>query len=394
MLRVDDSRVALSSVAASWFGFPANDMKIVGITGTNGKTTTATMLYETFEDLGYVCGLFSTVKILIHGNEYTATHTTPDPIAIHSIMAQMRDAGCEFCFMEVSSHSIHQNRILDIPFKVAVFSNITQDHLDYHKTFKEYIYAKKTLFDNLDSSAIAIYNSDDRNGNVMVQNSSAKQVSYGLKNMADYNAKIIEKHFDGMLLNINGKDVWTNLTGDFNAYNLLAVYVAAIQLYPNNDEVLEVLSKRNPVRGRFELVENAKGIHVIIDYAHTPDAVQNVLEAIRDLRTNNERVITVIGAGGNRDKTKRPIMAKKACLMSEVVIFTSDNPRFEKPEDIIEDMKKGIPSEFAGQELTVVNREEAIKVACAMANKDDVVLIAGKGHETYQEIVVNYLNKL
>lgn len=300
VLKVEDCRTALSSVVACWFDYPANDIKVIGITGTNGKTTTATMLYETFEDLGYVCGLFSTVKILIHGEELPATHTTPDPITIHRTMAKMRDAGCEFCFMEVSSHSICQKRILDIPFRVAVFSNITQDHLDYHKTFKEYIYAKKTLFDMLDSSSIAIYNSDDRNGSVMVQNSPAKHISYGLKNMADYKVKLIEKHLDGMLLNIEGQDVWTKLTGEFNAYNLLATYATAVQLYPNSDEVLKSLSKRNPVRGRFELVENSKGIHVIIDYAHTPDAIKNVLEAVRDLRNNNERVITVVGAGGNR----------------------------------------------------------------------------------------------
>ncbi len=383
---VENTRVALAAIAANWYDNPANTMKIVGVTGTNGKTTTATMLYNVFRELGYPCGLFSTVKILINDREETATHTTPDPLAIQSVMAQMRDEGCEYCFMEVSSHAVDQNRVDFIDFAAGVFTNISQDHLDYHKTFKNYIDAKQKFFTQLPSNAVAIFNTDDKNGKIMVQNSKATKVSYGVKKPADFKTKVMKLELDGMLLEVNETEVWTRLTGLFNAYNLMAVYATASQFYHDKQELLAVISKQKPVRGRFEHIKSNSGIHAIIDYAHTPDAVENVLETISEVRTGNEQLIVLIGAGGNRDTTKRPLMTEKACKFADTVIFTSDNPRDEDPADIIQQMKKGIPQTFNGREFTIEARDEAIKVACGLAQPNDIVLVAGKGHETYQEV--------
>jgi UDP-N-acetylmuramoyl-L-alanyl-D-glutamate--2,6-diaminopimelate ligase len=386
VVKVADTRDALAFMANRWFDNPSNSMKVIGVTGTNGKTTIATLLYYIFYELGYVCGLFSTVRILIDGEPIKATHTTPDPWSIQSVMAKMRDAGCEFCFMEVSSHAIDQKRINYIEFDGGIFTNITQDHLDYHKTFKNYIEAKQAFFTNLPKEAFAIYNADDKNGPIMVQNSKARKISYALKRPADFKAKLNKKEIDGMELEINGVEVWTMLTGVFNAYNLMAVYAAAIQHHDDDYELLALLSKQTPVRGRFEHIASKGNVHAIIDYAHTPDAVENVLSTINDVRKGKEQLIVVIGAGGNRDKTKRPLMAEKACKYADTIIFTSDNPRDEKPEDIIQDMKAGIPKDYKGKEFTIEQREEAIKVACSIASENDIILVAGKGHETYQEI--------
>jgi len=386
VVKVEDTRDALAYIADRWYDHPSGTMKVVGVTGTNGKTTTATMLYNVFYELGFPCGLFSTVKILIDGEEIEATHTTPDPLSIQKVMANMRKAGCEFCFMEVSSHAIDQKRVNYIDFDAGIFTNITQDHLDYHNTFKNYIEAKQAFFTGLSKDAFAIYNSDDKNGTIMVQNSKAQKISYALKRPADFKAKLTKKEMGGMELEFNGLEMWTMLTGEFNAYNLLAVYATASQFFDEEYELLAVLSKQKPVRGRFEHVVSKEQVHAIVDYAHTPDAVENVLSTIDDIRTGKEQVIVVIGAGGNRDKTKRPIMAEKACKYADTVVFTSDNPRNEEPVDIINDMKAGIPADFKGKEFTIESREEAIKVACSLAFPNDIILVAGKGHETYQEV--------
>ena len=386
VIRVQNSRDALAWLSAAWYNYPSDTMKVIGITGTNGKTTTATMLYNVFRELGYPCGLFSTVKILINGQQINATHTTPDPLAIQGTMAEMRDAGCEYCFMEVSSHAVDQDRVKYIDFASGVFTNITQDHLDYHKTFKNYIEAKQKFFTHLSKDAKAIYNADDKNGSIMVQNTKAKRISYSLKKPSDHKAKIIKKEMDGMMLQLEQTQMWTMLTGLFNAYNLMAVYSTAIQFYNDSQELLRVISKQKPVRGRFEHIMSAKGTHGIIDYAHTPDAVENVLSTVDEVRTGNEQLIVIIGAGGNRDKTKRPIMAQKACRYADTVVFTSDNPRNEDPEAIIQDMKTGIPVGFTGREFTIESREEAIKVAVGLSSPGDIIVIAGKGHETYQEV--------
>lgn len=386
VVRVADSRAALSQMADNWYDSPSSTMKVVGVTGTNGKTTTASMLYDLFSQLGYPCGLFSTVNIIINGAVRETNHTTPDALTIHATMAEMRDAGCEYCFMEVSSHAVDQKRTQNIRFAAGVFTNITQDHLDYHKTFSNYIKAKQQFFDQLPSDAFAIYNADDRNGKIMVQNTVAQRISYSLTRPADVNAKVVRMEMPGMMLEIGSLQLWTVLTGMFNAYNMMAIYATASCFYSDKQELLAVLSNQKPVRGRFERVVSPQGRFGIIDYAHTPDAVENVLSTINELRTRNEQVIAVLGAGGNRDRTKRPLMAANACKHADTLIITSDNPRFEDPDVIINEVKQGVPEHFKGNVYIIQSREEAIKVACGLSQAGDIVLVAGKGHETYQEI--------
>ncbi len=376
----------LGLIASKFYGDPSTAMKIVGITGTNGKTTTATLLYRLFKELGHKAGLLSTVCNYINDQQIAATHTTPDQLQIQQLMADMVTAGCTYCFMEVSSHAIAQERISGINFDGGVFSNLTHDHLDYHKTFAEYRNAKKKFFDNLGSEAFAVTNLDDKNGMFMLQNTSARKVTYASKTLADFKAKVIESHFDGMLININGTEVWTHFVGNFNASNLLAVYSTAVSLGADKDEVLRIISLLKPVDGRFETFKSPAGIFAVVDYAHTPDAIKNVLSAINEVRTGNETLFTVVGAGGDRDKTKRPEMAYEAAIASNKVILTSDNPRSEDPDVIISEMVKGVPADKASNVLMITNRKEAIRTACMMARPGDIILIAGKGHEDYQEI--------
>lgn len=383
---VNNTNHALGVMAHNFYGTPSKYLQLVGITGTNGKTTSTTLLFELFKTLGKSVGLISTVANKINDTIIPSSHTTPDPIQLNELLAQMVVAGCEYCFMEVSSHAIHQHRIAGLQFKVAGFTNITPEHLDYHKDFKEYIHVKKAFFDGLSKEAIAITNVDDKNGKVMVQNCNAKKLTYALKNVADYKTKILENHFSGLVLSINETELYTRLIGDFNAYNLLLVYAIAEQLTEDPIEVLRVMSTLNAVEGRFEYFRSTTGIIVIVDYAHTPDALENVLKTIKNIRTGNETVFTVVGCGGDRDKTKRPTMAGIACELSDKVIFTSDNPRTEDPEQIIEDMMKGVDGVHFKKTLSITNRKEAIKTACSLAEKEDIILIAGKGHETYQEI--------
>jgi UDP-N-acetylmuramoyl-L-alanyl-D-glutamate--2,6-diaminopimelate ligase len=385
-LQVKDAHQALALLAANFYGNPSSQLSLVGITGTNGKTSTCTLLHDVFTEMGYVCGLLSTVVNKIGKREVPATHTTPNPVALNALLSEMVDEGCQYCFMEVSSHAIHQNRIAGLDFKIAGFTNITHDHLDYHKTFKEYIAAKKKFFDNLSSSAIAIVNIDDANGLVMVQNSNAKVRTLAMKTLADFKVKIIENSFSGLVLEINRHELWTNLIGGFNAYNLLMVYAVAVSLELDELEVLTTLSKLKPVEGRFEQFVSTTGIVAIVDYAHTPDALKNVLSTIQAVRTRNEEVITVVGCGGDRDRTKRPLMAEISAQLSDKVILTSDNPRSEDPEAIITEMKAGISAEKSAKVMAITNREEAIKVACTIAKSGDILLVAGKGHEKYQEI--------
>lgn len=384
--RVKDSAEALGIMAANFFENPSRELKLVGITGTNGKTTTATLLHHLFMDMGYSAGLISTVVNKIDREEINTTHTTPNPVELNRLLRDMADSGCEYCFMEVSSHAIHQKRIAGLAYDVAVFTNITHDHLDYHKTFKEYIYAKKKFFDDLDDNAIAIVNVDDNNGSVMVQNTKAKVVTLAIRTVADYKAKIIENSFAGLVLSINNQELWTNLVGGFNAYNVLSVFAVAVELGQDEMQVLTGLSKLQSVEGRFEYLRSEKNIIGIVDYAHTPDALKNVLSTIQDVRTKNEQVLTIVGCGGDRDKSKRPVMAEIAAQLSDKVILTSDNPRSEDPDSIINDMKTGIPVEKSAKAMAITNREEAIKVACSLAEPGDIVLVAGKGHEKYQEI--------
>ena len=383
---VANSAIALGIVAANFYDNPSSKLKLVGVTGTNGKTTIATLLYKLFFDLGYKCGLLSTVENQINGQVVTATHTTPDPVVLNMLLAEMVEKGCDYCFMEVSSHAIVQHRIVQLNFTGAIFSNLTHDHLDYHKTFDSYRDAKKAFFDVLPKGAFALTNADDKNGMVMLQNTAAHKKSYGLKNMADYRAKIIENQFSGLFLNIDGEEVWFKLVGTFNAYNLLAVYSAAMLLEQDKAKVLVALSKLTGARGRFDYVIAANGTIGIVDYAHSPDAVQNILSTVHDVRKGKEKVITVLGCGGDRDKTKRPVMAKVACEWSDKVIFTSDNPRSEDPAQIIKDMEEGVDPAFKRHTMSIVDRHEAIKVAVNLAQPGDIVVIAGKGHEKYQEI--------
>jgi UDP-N-acetylmuramoyl-L-alanyl-D-glutamate--2,6-diaminopimelate ligase len=383
---VNDTHRALGVMSHNFFGNPSKYITLVGITGTNGKTTTTTLLYQLFMELGKSVGLISTVVNKINDTVIPSSHTTPDPISLNELLAQMVVAGCEYCFMEVSSHAIHQHRIAGLSFKVAAFTNITPEHLDYHADFKEYINVKKAFFDDLTKDAIAITNVDDKNGMVMLQNSAAKKVTYALKNIADYKTKIIENNFSGLVLNLHETELYTRLIGDFNAYNLLLVFAIADQLIEEPIEVMRLMSTLSSVEGRFEYFTSNSGIIAIVDYAHTPDALENVLKTIKNIRTGNETVYTVIGCGGDRDKTKRPVMAKIACDLSDKVILTSDNPRTEDPEVIIEDMMKGVDGVNFKKTISITNRKEAIKNACAQAEKGDILLIAGKGHETYQEI--------
>lgn len=383
--RVDSSSRALGYAASSFFDNPTKKLKLVGVTGTNGKTTTATLLYRMVNMLGGKSGLISTVCNYVGDQQIPSTHTTPDAMQLNQLFAQMVDAGCTHCFMEVSSHAIVQHRTEGLVFAGGIFTNITHDHLDYHKTFDEYIRAKKQFFDELPKTAFAITNIDDRNGRVMLQNTAAKVNTYSLRSMADFKCRIIEQQIDGMLLNIDNTEVWTKLIGDFNAYNMLAVYSVGRLLGFDKQDLLMILSEMNPVNGRFEHVLSPTGIMAVVDYAHTPDALENVITTIHKFKQSG-KLITVVGAGGNRDKTKRPIMAHIAVQGCEMVILTSDNPRFEEPEDILNDMKKGVDAKQVGKVLTIVDRREAIRTACLLARKGDVVLIAGKGHETYQEI--------
>ena len=383
---VKSASETLGLIASEFYGNPTRNLKIVGITGTNGKTTTATLLYNLFENTGYKTGLISTVTNFIHNKEVKATHTTPDPVQLQELFAQMVDEGCEYAFMEVSSHAIHQNRIAGIEFTGGVFTNITHDHLDYHKTFLEYIRVKKQFFDNLPKNAFALVNIDDKNGEVMIQNTKASSYTYALKQPADFKTKILETHFNGMLLSMNNTEVWTQFIGKFNAYNLTAVFGTAKLLGLDSSEIFIELSKLKPVNGRFEYFVSENGVTAIVDYAHTPDALENVLTSISEIKEPSAKIITVVGAGGNRDKTKRPVMASICAKMSDRLILTSDNPRNEKPEDIIKDMEEGISPAERNKTIAITDRKEAIKAAVMFAEKNDIILIAGKGHETYQEI--------
>jgi len=386
LVKIQNTAAALGQMASNFYNEPSANLKVVGVTGTNGKTTIATLLYKLFLRLGYKAGLISTIKYYVGDEEFPATHTTPDALQIQSLMAKMVEAGCEYCFMEVSSHAIDQDRIAGINFKGGIFTNLTHDHLDYHKTFPEYLKAKKKFFDNLPQSAFALTNADEKNGKVMLQNTKAVQKSYGLKSLADFKCKVLEKHLDGMLLSVDGQEVWTHFSGIFNAYNLMAVYASAILLGEQVEVVLPLISELHPVAGRFEILRSPDGKYAIVDYAHTPDALKNVLNGITEIRTGNEQVITVVGAGGDRDKTKRPVMAKEAVMQSDKVILTSDNPRTEVPEQIIADMEVGVEPHLRRKVLSIVNRKEAIRTACMLAAPGDIILVAGKGHEDYQEI--------
>ncbi len=385
-VRVADCSYLAGVMASEFYGNPSKSLTLVGITGTNGKTTTATLLYRLAQSLGFKSGLLSTVTNYIHKTEVPSTHTTPDPISLNKLLAEMVSGGCSHCFMEVSSHAIAQNRIAGLHFFGGIFSNITHDHLDYHKTFDEYLKAKKRFFDLLPSSAFALTNIDDRNGRVMVQNTKAKVHTYSLRSMANFKCRIVDHQLYGMQLNIDGTEMWCRLIGQFNAYNLTAVYAAALLMNFDKQEVLTNLSAMEPVIGRFEHLRAPNGVIAIVDYAHTPDAVENVIGTINELLKENEKLITVLGAGGDRDKTKRPAMAKVAASGSSLVILTSDNPRSEEPDAIIADMKQGIEPGMVGKVLSITDRREAIRTACLLAAPGDIVLIAGKGHETYQEI--------
>lgn len=385
-VQVANSAKALGKMACNFYDNPSEKIKLVGITGTNGKTTTVTLLYRLFESLGYKAGLISTVVYKVHQQEFEATHTTPDALTINRLLARMVDEGCSYAFMEVSSHSLVQHRTEGLNFTGAIFSNITHDHLDYHETFDNYIRAKKMLFDSLSDKAFALINLDDKNSRIMVQNTRAQVKTYAMRTMADFRVKVIESHFDGMHLQINGIDMHTPFIGHFNAYNLLAVFATAVLLGANTTEVLTHLSALHDVPGRFQAIRSANGILAIVDYAHTPDALVNVLNTINQLRKGNEQLITVVGAGGNRDKTKRPVMARVCVEQSDRVILTSDNPRFEDPNDIINDMLAGVDNAFRKKVLTIPNRAEAIRTATLLARPGDIILLAGKGHETYQDI--------
>lgn len=383
---VADSALALGIVAANFYDNPSKKMKLVGVTGTNGKTTVATLLFQLFTELGYHVGLLSTVQNQISDRVIPATHTTPDPIQLNYLLHEMVEEGCDYCFMEVSSHAVVQQRIAGLKFTGAIFTNITHDHLDFHKTFNSYIKAKKKFFDDLDTAAFALTNEDDRNGQVMLQNTFAYKKTYGLHSGADFSARIVESHFDGMLLNIDGHDVWVKLVGGFNAYNLLAVYGAAILLEQETVRVLTAMSVLTGAEGRFETMKAPNGVFGIVDYAHTPDAVENVLQTIEKLRNQNQQIITVLGCGGDRDKTKRPEMSQAALRYSNRLIITSDNPRTEDPLVIIKEMEAGVAPEQKSKVLSIADRKEAIRVAYQLAKPGDIIVVAGKGHEKYQEI--------
>lgn len=385
-IKVLNSSAALAYIACNFYDNPSEKIKIIGITGTNGKTTTVTLLFNLFRGLGYSVGLISTVENKINNTIIPSTHTTPDALALNELLAKMVEQGCQYAFMEVSSHAIVQHRITGINFTGAAFSNITHDHLDYHITFDEYIKAKKQFFDNLSEDAFALTNKDDKNGLVMLQNTKAKKYTYALKSVADFKCRVVENHLNGLLLNIDNQEVWVKLIGSFNAYNVLVVYAISQLLKQDKVQVLTTLSNLNSVEGRFQYIKSKNGIVAIIDYAHTPDALKNVLETIKDIRTGNEKVITLVGCGGDRDVAKRPIMTKIACEYSNKVILTSDNPRTENPEEILNQMEAEINPVDAKKTLRISDRKEAIKTAVAFAEEGDIILIAGKGHEKYQEI--------
>jgi len=385
-IKVQNSNQALSFLAANYYNNPSQKLKLVGITGTNGKTTIASLLYQMFKKAGYKVGLLSTVKIMVDEVEYKATHTTPDSLTINQYLDEMVEVGCEFCFMEVSSHGIHQKRTESLQFEGGVFTNLSHDHLDYHDTFAEYRDVKKSFFDSLPKSAFAITNVDDKNGVVMLQNTVARKRTYALKTYADFKAQVLENQLSGLVLKINNDEVWTKLIGSFNAYNLLAIYGVALELGIESNEALRLLSELESVSGRFQFIISESKITAIVDYAHTPDALENVLKTIEDIRTKNEQLITIVGCGGDRDKTKRPIMANIAASLSDKAIFTADNPRTENPQTIIEEMEAGVEGQNFKKTISILDRKQAIKTACQMANPGDIILIAGKGHETYQEI--------
>lgn len=385
-IKVKDTSYALGVIACNYFDNPSEKIKLVGVTGTNGKTTTVTLLFNLFKSLGYSVGLLSTVQNKINNTVIQSTHTTPDALSLNELLNEMVKQGCEYAFMEVSSHAVVQNRIAGINFTGAVFTNITHDHLDYHKTFEEYIKAKKRFFDMLSNSAFALVNKDDRNGIIMLQNTKANRYTYSLQSITDFKCKIIENHLNGLLLNINNQEVWVKLIGTFNAYNVLAVYAVAILLKQDKTNTLTALSNLNSVEGRFQYLKSAGGVIGIVDYAHTPDALKNVLETIKDIRTGNEQIITLVGCGGDRDVTKRPVMAAIACEYSDKVILTSDNPRSEDPEEILNQMQKGVSPVDVKKTMRITDRKEAIKTACQFSKPGDIILIAGKGHEKYQEI--------
>ncbi|MEO1032391.1 MAG: UDP-N-acetylmuramoyl-L-alanyl-D-glutamate--2,6-diaminopimelate ligase [Bacteroidota bacterium] len=385
-VEVANSNQALAYMAANYYEHPSGNLKLVGVTGTNGKTTVTSLLYQLFKKAGYKVGLLSTVKIMVDNTIYKATHTTPDSLTINKYLKLMNDEGVEFCFMEASSHGIHQSRTEGLKFTGGIFTNLSHDHLDYHETFAEYRNVKKSFFDDLPKDAFALSNMDDKNGLVMLQNTQAKKFTYALKNYADYRAQILENEFGGLLLKVNDNELWTRLIGSFNAYNILAIYGAAELLGLDKDEILRLISELDNVSGRFQYFISDDKITAIVDYAHTPDALKNVLETINSIRTKNEELITVVGCGGDRDKTKRPKMAHIASALSTKVIFTSDNPRSEEPQAIIEDMEKGVEPQNFKKTLSITDRRQAIKTACQMADSKDIILIAGKGHETYQEI--------
>ena len=385
-LKVENSEQVVGQLASNFYSNPSSELRLVGVTGTNGKTTIATVLYNLMRRMGHRVGLLSTVCNYIDDEAVPTDHTTPDPVTLNALLRRMVDAGCDLCFMEVSSHSVVQNRIGGLTFTGGIFTNLTRDHLDYHKTFENYLKAKQQFFDRLPSDAFAITNKDDKNGMVMVQNTRAKVYTYSIQSVADFKAKIIESHFEGMYLELDGKEVGVHFVGRFNVSNLLAVYAAARLLGENQMTTLVTLSEMHPVSGRFEALRSPDGYTAIVDYAHTPDALENVLRAIHGVLEGRGRVITVCGAGGNRDKGKRPLMAQEAVRQSDLVLLTSDNPRFEEPQAIIDDMLAGLDKEQQRNVLTIVDRREAIRTACRMAQKGDVILVAGKGHEDYQEV--------
>ncbi|MCG8309005.1 MAG: UDP-N-acetylmuramoyl-L-alanyl-D-glutamate--2,6-diaminopimelate ligase [Cytophagales bacterium] len=386
VVQTESSSKALGIIASNFFGNPSSRLKLVGVTGTNGKTTVVTLLHNLFRKLGYNAGMLSTIHNKINDEEIPSTHTTADALQINELLKKMADAGCTHCFMEASSHAIDQNRIAGLDYDVAVFTNITHDHLDYHKTFDAYIKAKKKFFDELNPGAFALVNTDDKRGKIMLQNTRALKKTYGVKSVSDYKVKILSNSLQGLELDIDNFKIWFNLIGDFNAYNIAAAYGVGALLGEDSEETLIALSSLKPVPGRFERVPLKRNMVAIIDYAHTPDALNNVLKTIANVRTKNEQVITVIGCGGNRDKDKRPIMAEIACKLSDRVIFTSDNPRDEEPAAIIEDMKAGVRASDFKKMLSIIDRKEAIKTSLALADENDIILIAGKGHEEYQEI--------
>jgi len=386
IVQVLNSHETLARMASAYYDEPGEKLKLVGVTGTNGKTTIATLLYQLFTNLGYKCGLLSTINTIVAGKTAEATHTTPDPLQINALLAEMVEAGCEYAFMEVSSHAAHQRRIGGLKFAGGIFTNLTHDHLDYHKDFREYLMAKKLFFDALPNDAFALVNADDKNSKVMVQNCKAKVYGYSLKAMSDFKAKISESHFEGNLLLIRNKEIWTHLPGVFNAYNILAIFGAASLLNVNESELFTEISKLESVSGRFQIIRSAGGVTAIVDYAHTPDALENVLKTIREIKTDENRLITIVGAGGNRDKTKRPVMARIAASLSDKLVLTSDNPRNEEPESILDDMKAGLDPVLVRKTISICDREEAIRATCSFAGKNDIILLAGMGHETYQDV--------